>query len=116
MIVLQKSEDGFKIASLTLENLQKIWNSPKINLAVKKKVLKTCVFSTFLYATEIWTLKKVDINKITAFALRCYRRLLNVKWFDYIRNEAIFQRTNPDNRLLQQVKKRKLSLFSLYAE
>ena len=37
--------------------------------------------------------------------------MLSVKWFHYIRNEVIQQRTNPNNRLLHQVKKRKLSLF-----
>ena len=66
------------ITSGTRDNLQKIWNSPNINLTVKKKVLQRCVFSTFLYASETWTLKKVDINKINPFELKCYQRLLNV--------------------------------------
>ena len=51
------------IASRALDNLQKLWNSPNINLGRKKKVLQTCVFSTFLYASETWTLKEVDKNK-----------------------------------------------------
>ena len=57
------------ITSGALDNLQKIWNSLNINLTLK--VLQTCVFRTFVYTLKIWTLKKVDINKIIASELRC---------------------------------------------
>jgi len=48
----------------------------------------TCVISVVLHACETWMLKKKDKNKLMAFKMRCYRRILNVRW-QKITNEEI---------------------------
>src|SRR6218665_3061701 len=51
-----------------------IWKSKQISHKTKLNILKTCVFSTALYACEAWRLKKTDRDKILAFEMYCYRR------------------------------------------
>lgn len=94
-----------------LDGFDKIWKSHEISLRTKIHVLQTCVFSVLLYAAETWTLKKADWRRLTAFEMRCYRRLLGVRWFHRITNEEVLRRVNPRLRLEQIIKKRKLGLF-----
>jgi len=61
---------------------------------VKTEILKTCVFSALLYATETWTISKTDQDRLLAFEIRCYRRLLNVRWPKRITNVEVRHRMN----------------------
>src|SRR6218665_1154979 len=54
-----------------MAGLNTIWNSKQISYKTKLNVLKTCVFSTALYACEAWTIKKTDKEKILAFEMYC---------------------------------------------
>jgi len=54
-----------------------IWKTKQISYKTKLNILKTCVFSTVLYACESWTIKKTDQAKILAFEMYCYRRILH---------------------------------------
>ena len=72
-----------------LGGLQKIWNSSAIGLKTKHKILKTSAFSVLLYTSETWTLKKADINKLTAFKMMCYHRILKIEWFHHVTNEEV---------------------------
>ena len=66
-----------------------IWKSKKINLATKLGILKTCVFNVLQYACETWTLKKKDKELLMAFEIRCYRRILHIRWLQKIANEEV---------------------------
>ena len=72
-----------------LEGLQKIWNSSAIGLKTKLQIIKSSVFSVLLYASETWNLKKADINKLTAFEMMCYCRILKIEWFHHVTNEKV---------------------------
>ena len=63
------------------------WKSTDIDIGIKLKILKTCVFRVLLYACEAWTLKTNDMRQLLAFEMRCYRRLLNVKWYQIVPNK-----------------------------
>ena len=52
-------------------------------------LLKSCVLSALLYACETWTLKKTDRDRLNAFEMKCYRKILAVKWPDKVRNDDI---------------------------
>ena len=77
----------------------------------KLKILKTCVFSVLLYASETWTLKEIDKQKLLAFEMKCYRRILRIKWRDMIRNEDIRKKIAKQETIIDIIKKRKLRLF-----
>jgi len=56
---------------------------------VKLQLLMTIVFPVLLYAAETWTVNKEDEKRPLAFEMRCYRRVLAVKWQDRRTNEEI---------------------------
>ncbi|HMW60562.1 MAG TPA: reverse transcriptase domain-containing protein, partial [Leptospiraceae bacterium] len=88
-----------------------IWKSKQISIKVKMSILRTCVFSVFMYACETWTLRKADRDRILAFEMRCYRRMLGIKWQQKITNVEIRKRLAVKKNLLQEVMGRKLTLF-----
>src|SRR6218665_648297 len=88
-----------------------IWKSKQISYTTKLNILKTCVFSTALYACDAWTLKKTDRDKILAFEMYCYRRLLQINWTQKVTNGEIRKRLNIKKDLMQAVMSRKLGLF-----
>ncbi len=75
-----------------MSEFKNIWKSKSISITNKRDIMVTCVISVVLYACETWTLKKKDKNKLMAFEMRCYRRILNVRWQQKITNEEIRKR------------------------
>jgi len=51
---------------------KKMWTSKEISAKTKFSILKACIFSILLYASESWTLRKRDKDKLMAFEMRCY--------------------------------------------
>ena len=98
-------------ATGAMASLKHIWNSKKLKIDNKLKVLKTCVFSVLLYASETWTLKEIDKKKLLAFEMKCYRRILKINWRDMIRNEDIRKRISKKETIIDTIRKRKLGLF-----
>jgi hypothetical protein len=94
-----------------LENLKTIWKDRNISYATKLSFLKTCVFSTMLYGCETWTYKKADKDKILAFEMYCYRRVLSIRWTQKVKNEEVRRRLDVKENLMQVIMKRKLGLF-----
>ena len=72
-----------------LENPKTIWKDRNISYATKLSILKTCVFSTMLYGCETWTYKNADKDKILAFEMYCYRRVLRIRWMQKAKNEEV---------------------------
>ena len=94
-----------------LENLKTIWKDRNISYATKLSILKTCVFSTMLYGCETWTYKKADKDRILAFEMYCYRRVLRIRWMQKVKNEEVRRRLDVKENLMQVIMKRKLGLF-----
>ena len=98
-------------ATGTMASLRHIWNSKKLKLENKLRILTTCVFSVLLYASETWTLKEADRKKLLAFEMKCYRRVLIINWQDMVRNEDIRKKISKEDTIIDIIKKRKLRLF-----
>ena len=98
-------------ATGVLASLKHIWNSKKLKIDNKIKVLTTCVFSVLLYASETWTLKETDKKKLLAFKMKCYRRILRISWKDMMKNEDIRKKISKERTIVDTIKKRKLELF-----
>jgi len=58
----------------------------------KKKIVKALVWSTLLYGSEIWTLRKEDIRRLEAVEMWMWRRMERVSWMDKITNEGILNK------------------------
>ena len=94
-----------------LAGFNRIWRSKTISHGTKKRLLETCVFSTALYACETWTLKKEDRQRILAFEMYCYRRILQLNWTQKITNAEVRERINSKLDMVGTIMKRKLQLF-----
>ena len=70
------------------------------------------VFPVMLYGMEGWTLTQRLEEKIEAFEMWVYRRLLRISWRDRVRNEDVLARLHTDKTLLTAIKTRKLEYFA----
>ena len=66
------------------------------------------VWPVALYGSEAWTLKESDIDKLKAFEMTCYRRILPISWTDHRTNESVLNELGVHRELLVTMKKRKL--------
>ena len=78
-----------------LTNLDSILRSRDITLPTKVHLVKAMVFPVVMYGCESWTLKKVEHQKIDAFELWCWRRLLRVPWTARRSNQSILEEISP---------------------
>ena len=79
-----------------------------ITLPTKVRLVKAMVFPAVMYGCESWTLKKAECQRIDAFELWCWRRLLQVPWTARRSNQSILKETNPGISLEGMMLKLKL--------
>ena len=92
-----------------MTNLDSIFKSRDITLLTK--VVKAMVFPVVLYGCESWTLKKAEHQRINAFELWCWRRLLRVPWTERRSNQSILKEINPGISLEEMMLKLKFQYF-----
>ena len=76
-------------------NLDSILKSRDITLPTEVRLVKAMVFPVVLYGCESWTVKKAERQRIDAFELWCWRRLLRVPWTAKRSNQSILKETSP---------------------
>ena len=95
----------------TLTNLDSILKSEDITLLTKVCLVKAMVFPIVIYGHESWPIKKTEHQRIDAFELWCWRRLLRVPWTARRSNQAILKEINPECSLEGLMLKLKLQYF-----
>ena len=78
-----------------MTNLDSILKSRDITWATKVHLVKAMVFPVVMYGCESWTVKKAECQRIAAFELWCWRRLLRVPWTARRSNQSILKETSP---------------------
>ena len=94
-----------------MTNLDSILKSRDINLLTKVYTVKAIVFPLVMYGCESWTTKKAEHQRIDAFELWCWRRLLRVPWTARRSNQSIPKEVNPEYSLEGLMLKLKLQYF-----
>ena len=94
-----------------MTNLDSILNSRDITLPTKVHLVKTIVFQVVMYGCESWTIKKAECQRIDAFELWCWRRLLRVPWTARRSNHSILKEISPGCSLEGLMLKLKLQSF-----
>ena len=79
-----------------MTNLDSIFKSRDITLPTKVHLVKPIVFSVVIYGCESWTIKKAECQRINAFELLCWRRLLRIPWTARRSNQSILKEISPD--------------------
>ena len=92
-------------------NLDSILKSRDITLSTKVCLVKAMIFPVVKYACEGWTIKKAESQKINAFELCCWRRLLRVPWTARRSNQSILKEISPGCSLGGLMLKLKLQYF-----
>ena len=75
-----------------MTNLDSILKSRDITLPTKVHLVKAMVFPVVMYGCESWTIKKAECQRIDAFELWCWRRLLRVPWTTRRSNQSILKK------------------------
>ena len=94
-----------------MTNLDGILKSRDITLSTKVHLVKVIVFPVVMYGCESWTIRKAEHQRIDAFQLRCWRRLLRVPWTARRSNRSIPKQINPEYSLEGLMLKLKLQYF-----
>ena len=94
-----------------MTNLESIFKSRDITLPTKVYVVKAMVFPVVMYGCESWTIKKAESQRIGAFQLWCWRKLLRVPWTARRSNQSILKEISPGISLEGLMLKLKLQYF-----
>ena len=94
-----------------MSNLDSIFKSRDITLPTKVCLVKAMVFPVVMYGCESWTVKKAEHQRIDAFELWCWRRLLRVRWSARRSNQSILKEVSPKYSLEGLMLKLKLQYF-----
>ena len=94
-----------------MTNLDSILINKDITLSTKVHLVKAMVFPVVMYGCESWTIKKAEHQRIDAFELWCWRRLLRVPWTARRSSQSILKEINPEYSLEGLMLKPKLQYF-----
>ena len=94
-----------------MTHLDSVLKSRDISLPTKVHIVKSMVFPVLMYGCEGWTIKKSECQRIDAFGLWCWRRLLRVPWTARRSNQSVLKEINPEYSLEGLMLKLKLQYF-----
>ena len=94
-----------------MTNLDSILKTRDITLPTKVHLVKAMVFPVVMYGCESWTVKKAECQRIDAFELWCWGRLLTVPWTARRSNQSIWKEISPEYSLEGLMLKLKLQYF-----
>ena len=94
-----------------MSNLDSIFKSRGITLPTKIRLVKAMVFPVVMYGCESWIVKKAELQRIDAFELWCWRRLLRVPWTARRSNQSTLKEISPGCSLEGLMLKLKLQYF-----
>ena len=114
--IIQMVIAAIKLRHLLLErkvmtNPDSILKTRDITLPTKVHLVKAIVFPVVMYGCESWTVKKAECQRIDAFELWCWRRLLRVPWTARRSNQSILKKTSPGCSLEGLMRRLKLQYF-----
>ena len=82
-----------------MTNLDRVLKNIDITLSIKVLIVKAVVFPVVIYGCEGWTIKKAEHQRIDAFELWCWRRLLRVSWTARRSSQSSLKEINPEYSL-----------------
>ena len=94
-----------------MTNLDNMLKSRNITMPTKVHLIKAMVFPVVMYGCENWTVKKAERQRIDAFELWCWRRLLRVPWTARRSNQSVLKEISPGRSLEGLMLKLKLQSF-----
>ena len=112
MTVAMRLKDACSLGKKGMTNLDSVLKSRDITLLTKVHRVKAMVFPLVMYGCESWTIKKSEDQRIDAFELWCWRRLLRAPWTARRSNQSILKEISPECSLEGLMVKLKLQYFA----
>ena len=97
---------AFAMAKVAFSKKKNLFTS-KLDLKLRKKLVKCYVWSIALYGAETWTLRATDQKYLESFEMWCWRRMEKISWTDHVRNEEVLLRVKEHRNILHEIRKRK---------
>ena len=88
-------------------NKKKYLFTSKLDLNLRKKLVKCYVWSMALYGAETWMLHATDQKRLKGSEMWCWRSMEKISWTDHVRNEEVLLRVNEHRNILHEIRKRK---------
>jgi hypothetical protein len=94
------------MAKATFNKKKDLFTS-KLDLNLRKKLVKCYIWSVVLYGAETWTLRKAGQKYLEGFDMWCWRRMEKISWTDRVRNEEVLHRVKEERNTVHTIKRRK---------
>ena len=88
-------------------NKKKNLFTSKLDLNLRKRLVRCYVWSIALFGAETWTLRETDQKQLESFEMWCWRRMEKISWTDHVRNEEVLLRVNEQRNIIHEIIKRK---------
>jgi hypothetical protein len=88
-------------------NKKKTLFTSKLDLELRKKLVKCYIWGIALYGAETWTLGKKDQKYVESFEMWCWRRMEKICWTNHVNNEAVLHRVKEEGNILHTIRRRK---------
>ena len=111
MVIAAMKLKDTSLGRKVMTNLDSTFKSRDITLPTKVRLVKAMVFPVVMYVCESWTIKKADHQRIDAFELWCWRRLLRVPWTARRPNQSILKEIGAGCSLEGMMLKLKLQIL-----
>ena len=98
------------IATSTMSKLSSLWTSSRLSLVLKMRLYNSLIISIITYSSASWTLTKAQKKRLDAFNTKALRRIVGVRWHDFVTNASILIRTGQPP-LTTTIRKLRLSAF-----
>ena len=91
--------------------MSNILTSRNTRIELRSRIAKCYIWSTLLYGAETWTVTKVTSDKLEAFEMWLYMRMLGISWKEHKTNEEVLNKMKTKRSLLNTIKQRKCQYF-----
>ena len=88
-------------------NKKKTLLTSKLDLNLRKKLVKCYIWSMAFYGAETWVLRAADQKYLESFETWCWRRMEKISWTDHVKNEDVLLRVNEQRNILHEIRKQK---------
>ena len=96
------------IAKASFCNMKTFLANRKLDIKIRKEVMKTYIWSTLLYGCECWTLSKEMKRRLESAEMWLYRRMLRIAWTDFKSNEEVLNLARARREMLGEIKSRQM--------
>jgi hypothetical protein len=79
----------------------------KPSIELRKKLVRSYVYTTASYGSDTWTLRKLQRNNLESFEMWCWRRMFKIKWSEKVTNEQVLKGIAEKRKLLNNILRRK---------